>query len=142
MKSDNEEKLKEEILAFINNKSEFDLTIMLKNILVYMLEDKDFSKSILHKFESSIFNMKYLLAESLEGKVKVPKLWRLKYYLRNLLHSKDLETRLLSNFIIQMFEIIVMNNLFISDSNLQIKNIDFMSAAVKWADYLTRSIKK
>ncbi len=138
MKNDGSEKINEEIFNWINNKSEFELAVILKEIFVYLLKKKDFSKSMLHKVENSVWGMRTLLEDSLERKIRVPKLWRLKYYLRSVLWSKDSEVKLLCNFIVQMFEIIIKNNLFIPDSNLQIKNVEFISVAVKWADYLTR----
>lgn len=137
---DNIEKM--EILSnWINKKSEFELAIILKDILVYLIREKNFSKSMLQKIERSIKEMRYLLEDSLERKINVPKLWRLKYYLRTVLSSKEQEVKLLSNFFVLMFEIIVKNNLFEKNSSLQIKNIEFISVAVKWADYLTRKRK-
>ena len=93
---------------------------------------------MLHKFENSVLGLGMLLEDSLERRIRVPKLWRLKYYLRSVLWSKDYEVKLLTNFIIHTVEIIIFNNLFKPDSHLQIKTVDFISVAVKWADYLTR----
>jgi len=139
MEKKNLEKITSELIEFINPKSEFELTIILKDILVYLIRSKEFSKSLLHKLENSTRGFQILLKESLKGRVEVPRLWRLKYYLRKVLRSKDKEMKLLSQFIIQMIEIIVKSNLFESHSHLQIKKIDFISAAIKWADYLTRN---
>lgn len=137
---DNNEK-KEKLSNWINKKSEFELAIILKDILVYLIIEKNFSKGMLQKIERSIKEMRYLLEDSLERKINVPKLWRLKYYLRTVLRSKDQKVKLLSNFFVLMFEIIVKNNLFEKNLSLQIKNIEFISVAVKWADYLTRKRK-
>lgn len=141
MRIENNQEKMEEILNWISNKSEFELAIILKDVLVYLITKKNFSKSMLQKIESSIKGMRNLLEASLERRINVPKLWRLKYYLRTVLRSKDREIKLLSNFIVQMFEIIIKDNLFKKDSNLQIKNVEFISVAVRWADYLTRKRK-
>jgi len=138
MKGEREEEIKEKVVNWINNKSEFELALVLKDILVYLMKKKNIPKSMLHKFESSIRGLRILLEDSLKGRIKVPKLWRLKYYLRSVLRSKDTEVKLLTQFIIQMVEIILFDNLFELDSHLQIKTINFISVAVKWADYLTR----
>ena len=138
MRGENDEENKEKILNWINSKSEFELTLILKDILVYLIKEKDVPKSMLHKFENSILGLRILLEDSLERRIRVPKLWRLRYYLRSVLRSKDSEVKLLTKFIIQMVEIILIDNLFKPDSNLQIKTINFISVAVKWADYLTR----
>ena len=138
MKENNEEIISEKIISWINTQSEFELAIILKNIFVFLIEKKNFSKSMLHKIENILRRMKILLEDSIKGKIVVPKLWRVKYYLRSILRSEDFEVKKMSNFIIQMFEIIIKNNLFKPDSNLKIKNVEFLSVAVKWADYLTR----
>ncbi|MBA7521896.1 CRISPR system single-strand-specific deoxyribonuclease Cas10/Csm1 (subtype III-A) [subsurface metagenome] len=126
------------LINWLNDKSEFELSLILKDVLTYLLVKKDFSKSMLHKLETSIIGVRKLLEDSLKRKVNVPKLWRLKYYLRKVLGSKDREVRLLSQFIVYAFEIIIKNNLFKTESNLQIKNVEFITVAIKWADYLTR----
>ena len=82
--------------------------------------------------------MKPLLMKSVTGKIDVPKLWRLQYYLRAILSSKDSETKLLGKFIVMLYEIIIKNNIFKQDPRLQVKNVEFISVAVRWADYLTR----
>lgn len=138
MKGENEGGIKEKIVNWINFNSEFELALILKDILVFLIKEKDIPKSILHKFENSILRLRILLEDSLKGRIKVPKLWQLKYYLRSILRSKDPEVKLLTQFIIQMVEIILFDNLFEIDSNLQINTINFISVAVKWADYLTR----
>lgn len=138
MKTENDEELREKILGWITNKSEFELSLILKDILVFLIENKSFSKSMLNKFENSIFGLRILLEDSRIGRIRLPKLWRLKYYLRSILWSKDNEVKLISKFIIQMVEIIVIDNLFKPNSYLQIKTVNFISVAVKWADYLTR----
>ncbi len=142
MKNDNSKQVDESIFNWVNTKSEFELANILKDILVYLVKEKGFSKSMLHKVGNSVRGMRSLLEDSVaEGRIKVPKLWRMKYYLRTVLRSKDPEVKLLSNFIVQMLESIVKNNLFELNSNLKIKNVEFISVAVKWADYLTRTIK-
>jgi len=93
---------------------------------------------MLHKLENSVLGLRTLLEDSLEGRIRLPKLWRLKYYLRSVLWSRDPDVKLLTNFIVNMIEIIIKDNLFKPDSSLQIKNVEFISVAVKWADYLTR----
>ena len=138
MNESNDDNINEKIISWINIQSEFELAIILKNIFVYLIEEKNFSKSMLHKIENSIRGMRILLEDSIAKKVRVPKLWRLKYYLRAVLQSKDFEVKKMSKFIIQMFEIIIKNNLFKPNSNLQIKNVEFVSVGIKWADYLTR----
>ena len=139
MKNDNSKQIDEAIFNWVNSKSEFGLANILKDILVFLVKEKGFSKSMLHKVGNSVRGMRSLLEDSVsEGRIKVPKLWRMKYYLRTVLRSKDAEVKLLSNFIVQMLESIVKNNLFEQDSNLKIKNVEFISVAVKWADYLTR----
>lgn len=138
IKREHEGEIKEKIVNWINYKSEFEIAIVLKDILVFLIKEKDIPKSMLHKFENSILGLRILLEDSLKGRIKVPKLWRLKYYLRSVLWSRDPEVKLLTQFIIQMVEIILFDNLFEIDSNLQIKTISFISVAVKWADYLTR----
>ena len=140
MDSPNEEETKRTLSTWIIRKSEFELARILKIILVYLIKKNYFSKSVLHKMESSIMGMRSLLEQSLERRVQVPKLWRIKYYLRSFLKSKKKEVILLTNFIIELFEIIVKNNLFQTDPNLQIKNVEFISVAVRWADYSTRKI--
>lgn len=141
MKSTNEEGIKRNLSAWIIQKSEFELAHILKTILVYLIKNNYFSKSVLQKMESSIIGMRSLLRQSLERRVEVPKLWRIKYYLRSFLKSKKNHVILFTNFIIELFEIIVKNNLFQTDPNLQIKNVEFISVAVRWADYSTRKIK-
>ncbi len=138
MERSDEGEINEKIVSWVSSQSEFALAVILKDIFVYLIKEKDFSKSMLHKVENSIKGMKNLLEDSLQGKIRVPKLWRLKYYLRSVLQSKDNEVKKLSNFIIQLFEIIIKNNLFTPNSSLQIRNIEFISVAVQWADYLTR----
>ena len=138
MEKSNKDEINEKIISWVSTQSEFSLAVILKDIFVYLIKYKNFSKSMLHKVEHSIKGMKYLLEDSLQGKIRVPKLWRQKYYLRSVLYSKDYEVKKLSNFIIQLFEIIIKNNLFTPNSRLQIKNIEFISVAVQWADYLTR----
>ncbi|MBD3214983.1 MAG: type III-A CRISPR-associated protein Cas10/Csm1 [Candidatus Lokiarchaeota archaeon] len=138
MENQHSEMITSELINFINDKSEFELAIILKDIFVYLMQSQDFSKSILHKLDHSTRGLQGLLKESLKRRIEVPRLWRLKYYLRKVLHSNEKDTKLLSQFIIQMIEIIIKSNLFESSSHLQIKNIDFISVAIKWADYLTR----
>ncbi len=138
MKQDNEETIINNIFEWVNEKSEFELAYILKDLLVYLIKGKDFSKSMLHKLGNSILGLRTILEDSLERRIRVPKLWRLKYYLRTVLRSMDPEVKLMTNFIVSMIEIVIKNNLFKSDSSLQIKNVEFISVAIKWADYLTR----
>jgi CRISPR-associated protein Csm1 len=139
MNQDNAQKITDDLMQWFDGKSEFELSIILKDIFVYLIENKQFSKSMLRKIGDSVKGMQKLISQSLEGTVKVPRLWRLKYYLRSVLSSKDLEVRKLSTFISLMFEIVVKNNLFKHASRSPIKNVDFISVAVTWADYLTRT---
>jgi len=37
-----------------------------------------------------------------------------------------------------LYEIVIKNNIFKQDSRSQVKNVEFISVAVRWADYLTR----
>ena len=138
MKRDNNEEINNSILNWVNNKSEFELAYILKDIFVYLIDKKNFSKSMLHKLENSVLGLRTLLEDSLEGRIRLPKLWRLKYYLRSVLWSRDPDVKLLTNFIVNMIEIIIKDNLFKPESSLQIKNVEFISVAIKWADYLTR----
>ncbi len=138
MNLESEQEQTSRLLELLDDKSEFELSFLLKDILIYLINNKKISKSLLHKLKLTSLRMKELLHESLKGSVRVPKLWRLRYFLRAELNSKDSDTRLLSNFILKMFEIIIKNNLFKQSSRSRIKNINFISVAIQWADYLTR----
>lgn len=138
MMIENESRLKEEMMIWIDSLSEFELAEILKDILVYLIQEKDHPRGILQKIANSVKGMKPLLMKSVTGKIDVPKLWRLQYYLRAILSSKDSETKLLGKFIVMLYEIIIKNNIFKQDSRLQVKNVEFISVAVRWADYLTR----
>jgi len=142
MKANKDDQIYDKIYTWINNKTEFELAITLKEILVYLIKEKDFSKSMLNKIQNSIKGFKKILEDSIEKKINIPKLWRLKYYLKTVLRSRDSELKMLSKFLIQMINIIIKNNLFKQDSSLRIKNVEFISVAVKWADYLTRNLEK
>ena len=133
-----ESRMKEEMMDWIEYLSEFELTEILKDILVFLIQEKNYPRAILQKIANSIRGMKPLLMKSVTGKIDVPKLWRLQYYLRDILSSKDSETKLLGKFIVMLYEIIIKNNIFKQDSRLQVKNVEFISVAVRWADYLTR----
>ena len=138
MEASDEEKISEQIISWVKSQSEFALAVILKDIFVYLIKERNFPKSMLHKVENSLRGLKPLLEDSIQGRIRVPKLWRLKYYLRSVLQSKDKEVKKMSKFIIQMVEIILKNNLFKPNSSLQIKSVEFISVAVQWADYLTR----
>jgi len=138
MKIEEISRMKEEMMIWIDSLSEFELAEILKDILVYLIQEKDHPRGILQKIANSIRGMKPLLMKSVTGKIDVPKLWRLQYYLRDILSSKDGETKLLGKFIVMLYEIIIKNNIFKQDSRSQVKNVEFISVAVRWADYLTR----
>jgi len=138
MEASDEEKFSEQIISWVKSQSEFALAVILKDMFVYLIKERNFPKSMLHKVENSLRGLKPLLEDSIQGRIRVPKLWRLKYYLRSVLQSKDMEVKKISKFIIQMFEIIIKHNLFKLNSSLQIKSVEFISVAVQWADYLTR----
>ena len=138
MKIEDESRLKEEMMTWVDSLSEFELAEILKDILVYLIQEKDYPRGILQKIANSVKGMKPLLMKSVTGKIDVPKLWRLQYYLRAILSSKDSETKLLGKFIVMLYEIVIKNNIFKQDLRLQVRNVEFISVAVRWADYLTR----
>ena len=56
--------------------------------------------------------------------------------------KKDKEIQFYRKLICEIYEIVIKKNLFEQDENFKIKNVDFISAGVKWADLLTRRKKE
>lgn len=87
------------ILGEVLKWKEYDIAIRLRKKITEKTKDKE-PRSVIFKIERAIKGFKPLLELSISGKMNVPAVWRLSYYLRD---YKD---------IAEMLEDIILNNLF------------------------------
>nr|MDO8113257.1 type III-A CRISPR-associated protein Cas10/Csm1 [Candidatus Sigynarchaeota archaeon] len=134
---------KENVARWMQNKVEFDLARILKDVLVTLITTRKFSKGLLHRIAWFTEDVGRLVAESLKGKVEIPKIWRLRYMLRDALASKVKETRCLARLLVALIEIIVYKNAFGKrDLPAAAESGNFLLVAIEWADYSTRGIQE
>ena len=115
---------------FFKDLSEFQIVYYLKQYLVKLVEQDKVSAGFLTRIILSTKGFDKILKDSLNGKVDVPRIWRLKYHIvRNYENEKDVLA--ISNFV----DIIVKHNLENKD---KMRNVNMLSVAARLADMETR----
>lgn len=135
-------------LGEVFNWEEFKRIRKIEGILQKMVEI--YGRNVLFKVEKSTLGFKNILRDSLNGRYRHIKFWRLAYYLREIKH--DYENSLkgkaqkpkedLAQSLIDQYREIVIHNLFRPENRDQIHQIMIIPAAIRWAELATRKVKE
>lgn len=132
------EEWNEEGTEVIEGKSEFELARLLEETLVWLINEKEVPRGLLGKLKGLSGELDSLLARSAEtGEIDTPRLWRVKYSLRDYLNSPDPEVREGTDLLVSLLERTVRDNLF-KEEESKIKSVKFITVATRWAELLTR----
>ena len=76
---------KDSVTCFGNTVSwgEFEQSQRIANQLIVLIGDKKEAKSLIERIKSSDIGLDKLQQDARKGRINIPKVWRLKYYLRN-----------------------------------------------------------
>ncbi len=131
-------KNKVSIFGEIFSWEEFEKIIEIKDLLIDLLEnntnDKKESRALLQKINNSTKGFKRIMEDTSKGVLNIEKIWRFRYYLRNM-QKKNVDER---NKLIKIYEDIVMNNMF---ENKKIENIMILPVACRLTELLTKNRK-
>src|SRR5690625_735033 len=83
LQAKNEGRNKITILGYALTWEEYGKVLQIKNQLHDLVVDKGESKSLIQRIKSSNIGYEFLQKRAEQGKVEFPKVWSLKYYLRN-----------------------------------------------------------
>jgi len=121
---------------YLENLNEYSLIWYIKELLVDMLQN-GCSRSILHKIASSVKGLKGIIRESVNGVMEIPKVWRLRYYLRDHFDDKS-KFKDHVNCLVKIYEGIIEKNLLSTNPSEKITNANCILVAVRWAELLTK----
>ncbi|WAA09841.1 type III-A CRISPR-associated protein Cas10/Csm1 [Fervidibacillus albus] len=137
-------------LGEVFNWDEYEKVKSIKEILYKMVQR--YGRNVLFKVEKSTHGFKNILHDSLEGRFRHVKFWRLAYYLREIkedyrkAEKKGFPEHMLqedlADQLIEQYRNIVIHNLFKPRNKDKIYQIMIIPAAVKWAELATRKVKK
>lgn len=110
----------------------------LKNKLVDLIKNYDVNRAILEKIRKSSRGFEKIQNEALKGNVKLMKIWRLTYYLRDLVNTKKKDEKSeqikeIVNLIVNQYEKLVFEALKGNSVSIKIFPI-----AARWAELETR----
>lgn len=117
--------------------SEFATIYYLKDLLVGLIKKQGESRSILQRIGDSMGELEDVVEQARQGKIEVPRLWRLKYYLYRWLRRKELRPQV--EVIEGAYKQLALHN-FLAASKGSRGAIDHrvVAAAARWAEFLTR----
>lgn len=98
----------------------------LKNTLVDLIQEKGESKALIQYLIKSHIGFRPLINKANKGKIEIPKVWRLKYYLRNI-GKENLDA---VEKIFNEYEKSILNNFM----NNKSENPDLYLVAARWAE--------
>ncbi|WAA11983.1 type III-A CRISPR-associated protein Cas10/Csm1 [Fervidibacillus halotolerans] len=137
-------------LGEVFNWEEYEKVKSIKEILYKMVQR--YGRNVLFKVEKSTNGFKNILHDSLEGRFRHVKFWRLAYYLREIkedyrkAEKKGFPEQMLqedlAEQLIEEYRNIVIHNLFNPQNKEKIYQIMIIPAAVKWAELATRKVNK
>lgn len=113
------------LIKEVLNWKEFTIGLRLRSQITKATKDKE-PRAVIFKIERAIKGFKPILEESISGRIKVPPIWRLSYYLRD---YKD---------IAEILEDIIIDNLFEKE---KIRNPMIIAVASKLSEMDTRKIE-
>lgn len=117
---------------------DFFKTYELTKKLVHLIKNYKVERSILDKIRKSSKGFEKLQINALNGKIELNRVWRLSYYLRDLLKSRNDSNEDVSNYvkkeIIGFYEKLVINALEKKSTEIKI-----FPLAARWAEFLTRN---
>jgi len=132
------EEWNEEGTEVVEGKSEFELARLLEETLVWLISEKEVSRGLLGKLKGLSEQLDSLLARSAEtGEIKTPRLWQVKYSLRDYLNSSDPDVQEGTDLLVSLFERTVRDNLF-KEEESRIDSVQFITVATRWAELLTK----
>jgi len=111
---------------------EFEQVTKLKNNLLEIVE-KQGVRSILQRIQESAVEFNILQNQALDGKIELPKIWKLYYYLRNV-GDEDVRKKIITD-IISVYE----EALLEAYSNKISTNPVIFPLAARWTELLTRN---
>lgn len=118
---------------------EFDTCIEIKNKLFDLVVEKEESKAILQRIKSSDLGFRSLQDKALErNKIDFPKVYRLKYYLRN---AKNEENRKVLEEIFDAYAKDLMKDFLHGHNNSKKSNPAKYVIAARWTELLTKNTK-
>ncbi len=132
-KNENKEEVKNGIcfLGEVLSWQEFELVYKLKDELVELVSEQN-ARSLLQKIQESAVEFNILQNNALEGKMDLPKVWKLYYYLRNV-KDADLREKIEKN-IISKYE----KSLLAAFTDKIATNPVVFPLAARWAELITR----
>lgn len=132
-KHKDEKKNKIAVFGEVFTWDEFNKVIKIKNLLYDLIENKKEkeSRAILQKIYNSTRGFKHLLENSNKGILQIEKIWRFRYYLRNMKTENEKER----DYLIKIYEEILTQNFIDKD---KIKNPMIIPVACRIAEFLTK----
>ena len=121
---------------YLESLNEYSIIWYIKELLIDML-NKGCPRSILQKVANSAKGLEGIIRNSLNGLVEIPKVWRLRYYLRDYFDDKS-QFKAHADCIVKIYEAIVEKNLLSNNSANKISNVNCILVATRWAELLTR----
>ncbi len=138
-KHKDDKKNKISIFGEIFTWKEFYKIIQIKDILYDLIENEDEKKreprSILQKIYKSAKGFKNLMEKSTAGFLHIEKIWRFRYYLRNMKDANE-DTK---NKLVKIYEDILIKNIFDDE---KIENIMILPVAARLTELLTKKKKE
>jgi len=111
------------------NWDEYEYILKIWNYLVRLIQEKEESRAILQKVIASSKGFNRLIKDSLKGKMLLPKVWRLAYYLRDMENKEDREK------LVKIYEDMILKNLF---EGKKIRNPMIIPVAARLAELSTK----
>lgn len=119
------------IFGYVLGWSELLKAKELMELLVDLVENKDESRSLIQYVIKSHKGFEPLLRNAKSGKVNIPKVWRLKYYLRNIkTNNENTVEEIFSNYEKAIIDAFMGRNNY---------NPDLYIVAARWAELLTKN---
>lgn len=114
----------------------------LKNIIVKLIKDYGIKKSLIQKINNSSVGFEKIQKEALKGNIKLKKVWRFSYYLRDIIiknpkTKNDEEINHIINEMVEQYE-----NYIFDAFNKGKTNIRIFPVAARWAELETRNVNK
>ena len=85
------------ILGYSLTWEEYEIVIAIKNQLSVLVEEKGESRALIQRIKSSNIGYEALQKRAKQGQIQLPKVWSLKYYLRNIKNENKEEVEKLFN---------------------------------------------
>jgi len=122
---------------YLENLNEYSIIWYIKELLVDMI-NKGCPRSILYKIANSIKGLSGIIKNSLKGDLEIPKVWRLRYYLRDYFKDKS-QFKSHAECLLKIYEAIIEKNLLSDNEESKISKASVILVAVRWAELLTKN---